>query len=103
MPDMFELQHTDGLARAGTLHTDHGSVETPVFMAVGTQGTVKGCTPEQLRDAGVTVVLGNTYHLMLRPGDGAVAALGGLHEMSRWEGPMLTDSGGYQVFSMSET
>jgi queuine tRNA-ribosyltransferase len=103
MPDMFELQHTDGLARAGTLHTDHGSVETPVFMAVGTQGTVKGCTPEQLRDAGVTVVLGNTYHLMLRPGDEAVAALGGLHEMSRWEGPMLTDSGGYQVFSMSET
>jgi queuine tRNA-ribosyltransferase len=100
---MFELQHTDGLARAGVLHTDHGEAETPLFMAVGTQGTVKGCTPDQLREAGVTVVLGNTYHLMLRPGDEAVRELGGLHEMARWNGPMLTDSGGYQVFSMSET
>lgn len=71
-------------------------------MAVGTQGTVKGCTPDQLREAGVRVVLGNTYHLMLRPGAEAVATLGGLHEMARWQGPMLTDSGGYQVFSLSE-
>ncbi|MEZ5990837.1 MAG: tRNA guanosine(34) transglycosylase Tgt [Planctomycetota bacterium] len=101
MDDFFELQSTDGRARAGVLHTDHGSVETPVFMAVGTQGSVKGVTPEQLRDCNVGVVLGNTYHLMVRPGDDVVAELGGLHEMSRWRGPMLTDSGGYQVFSLS--
>ncbi|MCB9894038.1 MAG: tRNA guanosine(34) transglycosylase Tgt [Planctomycetes bacterium] len=103
MPDFFQLEHTDGRARAGVLRTDHGEAQTPVFMAVGTQGTVKGCTPDQLKDAGVTVVLGNTYHLMLRPGDETVAGLGGLHGMARWEGPMLTDSGGYQVFSLSDT
>ena len=102
MAPFFELAHTDGRARAGVVHTDHGSFETPVFMAVGTQGTVKGCTPEQLVGAGVTVVLGNTYHLMLRPGDQTVAELGGLHEMTGWSAPMLTDSGGYQVFSMSD-
>lgn len=103
MPDFFELEHSDGRARAGVVHTDHGSFETPVFMAVGTQGTVKGCTPEQLREAGIRVVLGNTYHLMVRPGDETVAALGGLHEMARWQGPLLTDSGGYQVFSLADT
>ena len=103
MSNFFELKQTDGRARAGVLHTDHGSVETPVFMAVGTQGSVKGCTPDQLKDAGVGVVLGNTYHLMLRPGDETVAELGGLHEMTRWDGPVLTDSGGYQVFSLSDT
>ncbi len=101
MSHLFTLHHTDGRARAGVLHTDHGEAQTPVFMAVGTQGTVKGCTPEQLQASGVSVVLGNTYHLMLRPGPEIVAELGGLHVMSRWDGPMLTDSGGYQVFSLS--
>jgi queuine tRNA-ribosyltransferase len=103
MSAFFQVQHTDGRARAGVVHTDHGSFKTPAFMAVGTQGAVKGCTPDQLRAAGVRVVLGNTYHLMLRPGDETVAALGGLHEMARWQGPMLTDSGGYQVFSLAGT
>lgn len=101
MSHFFQLEHTDGRARAGVLNTDHGVAHTPVFMAVGTQGTVKGCTPEQLKAAGVSVVLGNTYHLMLRPGPDIVAELGGLHAMARWDGPMLTDSGGYQVFSLS--
>ncbi len=99
----FTLQAASGAARAGLLHTDHGDAHTPLFMAVGTQGTVKGCTPEQLHQAGVRVVLGNTYHLMVRPGADTVAALGGLHGMARWQGPMLTDSGGYQVFSMADT
>jgi queuine tRNA-ribosyltransferase len=102
MAEFFQLEKTDGQARAGVLHTDHGSVNTPVFMAVGTQGTVKGCTPDQLREAGITVVLGNTYHLMLRPGDQVVRDLGGLHTMMHWQGPILTDSGGYQVFSLSD-
>jgi queuine tRNA-ribosyltransferase len=101
--NFFLLEKSDGNARAGTLRTDHGEARTPLFMAVGTQGTVKGCTPDQLREAGVRVVLGNTYHLMLRPGADAVAALGGLHAMTRWEGPMLTDSGGYQVFSLGDS
>lgn len=99
----FTINATSGGARAGVLQTDHGGTNTPVFMAVGTQGTVKGCTREQLHDAGVRVVLGNTYHLMVRPGADTVAALGGLHGMSGWQGPMLTDSGGYQIFSMSDT
>ncbi len=99
----FQLQTSDGAARAGMLHTDHGDVQTPVFMAVGTQGTVKGCTPEQLGQAGVHVVLGNTYHLMLRPGADTVSELGGLHAMMKWKGPLLTDSGGYQVFSLGDT
>lgn len=103
MPDLYELASTDSAARAGLLHTDHGSVQTPVFMAVGTQGTVKACTPEQLVSAGITVVLGNTYHLELRPGSEAVAALGGLHAFMSWRGPILTDSGGFQVFSLGET
>lgn len=103
MPELFELASTDGAARAGFLHTDHGSVATPVFMAVGTQGTVKACTPEQLVGAGITVVLGNTYHLELRPGSEAVAELGGLHTFMGWRGPILTDSGGFQVFSLGET
>jgi len=103
VPDLYELASADGAARAGFLHTDHGSVQTPVFMAVGTQGTVKACTPEQLVAAGITVVLGNTYHLELRPGSEAVAALGGLHAFMSWRGPILTDSGGFQVFSLGET
>jgi queuine tRNA-ribosyltransferase len=97
----FELLHTDGAARAGRLHTTHGTVETPVFMAVGTQATVKGLTPPMLEDAGVQVVLGNTYHLTLRPGDDLIAELGGLHRFMGWERPILTDSGGYQVFSLA--
>jgi queuine tRNA-ribosyltransferase len=97
----FDLLHVDGAARAGRLHTAHGTVETPVFMAVGTQATVKGLTPPQLEDAGVQVVLGNTYHLALRPGDELIAELGGLHRFMGWSGPILTDSGGYQVFSLA--
>ncbi len=98
---MFELLHTDGRARRGRLHTVHGDIETPVFMPVGTQATVKGLTPEQLEAAGVQVVLGNTYHLALRPGDDLIAELGGLHRFMNWSRPILTDSGGYQVFSLA--
>jgi queuine tRNA-ribosyltransferase len=97
----FELLHNDGAARVGRLHTAHGVVQTPVFMAVGTQATVKGLTPQQLDDAGVQVVLGNTYHLALRPGDELIADLGGLHRFMGWPKPILTDSGGYQVFSLA--
>jgi len=88
-------------ARVGVLETAHGRVETPVFMAVGTQGTVKGLTPEQLRAAKVGMVLGNTYHLMLRPGSELIRDMGGLHRFMAWDGPILTDSGGFQVFSLS--
>jgi queuine tRNA-ribosyltransferase len=103
MPDaFFRLEAVSGRARAGRLATDHGVALTPLFMAVGTQGTVKGVAPDQLARAGITVVLGNTYHLMLRPGADTVQALGGLHAMTRWNGPMLTDSGGFQVFSLGE-
>src|SRR5437588_3689373 len=97
----FELLHTDGAARAGRLHTAHGIALTPVFMTVGTQATVKGLTPQQLEDAGVPILLGNTYHLALRPGDEVIAALGGLHRFMHWDRPILTDSGGYQVFSLA--
>src|SRR5438477_11835804 len=103
MNSLFDLLHTDGLARAGRLHTAHGVIETPVFMAVGTQGTVKGLTPAQLRDIGVQVVLGNTYHLALRPGADLIAELGGLHRFSGWDGPILTDSGGFQVYSLAQS
>jgi queuine tRNA-ribosyltransferase len=99
----FDLLHTDGAARRGRLHTAHGAVETPVFMAVGTQAAVKGLTPEQLDAAGVQVVLGNTYHLTLRPGDETIAALGGLHRFMNWHRPILTDSGGYQIYSLGKT
>jgi queuine tRNA-ribosyltransferase len=97
----FELLGTDGAARIGKLHTAHGSVDTPVFMAVGTQATVKGLTPQQLDEAGVSIVLGNTYHLALRPGDALVAEMGGLHRFMGWPRPILTDSGGYQVYSLA--
>jgi queuine tRNA-ribosyltransferase len=98
----FELQGTDphSAARCGVFHTAHGSVETPVFMPVGTQGTVKGVTPDQLEDLGAQIVLGNTYHLYLRPGMEVVEALGGLHKMMAWDRPILTDSGGFQVYSL---
>ena len=89
-------------ARTGTFHTPHGPVETPAFMPVGTLGTVKGVLPRDLREAGSTMILANTYHLHLRPGEKVVRALGGLHSFMNWDGPILTDSGGYQVFSMSD-
>jgi queuine tRNA-ribosyltransferase len=97
----FDLLTTDGAARRGRLHTPHGTVETPVFMPVGTQATVKGLTPVQLAEAGASMVLGNTYHLTLRPGDELIAELGGLHRFMDWPGPILTDSGGYQVYSLA--
>lgn len=101
MPISFDLLATDGQARLGRLTTPHGTIETPVFMPVGTQATVKGLTPDQLRDAGATILLGNTYHLALRPGAELVAELGGLHRFMGWDGPILTDSGGFQVYSLA--
>jgi queuine tRNA-ribosyltransferase len=97
----FDLLHTDGSARRGRLHTAHGPVETPVFMGVGTQAAVKGLTPEQLDAAGAQVILCNTYHLALRPGDELIAAMGGLHRFMNWRRPILTDSGGYQIYSLA--
>ena len=93
---------SDGPARAGTLHTAHGEVPTPVFMPVGTAGTVKAMTADAVRSTGASIVLGNTYHLMLRPGAERVAAMGGLHRMMDWPGPILTDSGGFQVMSLAK-
>jgi queuine tRNA-ribosyltransferase len=98
--DCFRLTATDGGARAGLLHTAHGVVRTPVFMPVGTKGTVKSATAEEVRALGAQVVLGNTYHLALKPGSQAIADAGGLHRVMRWPGAILTDSGGYQVFSL---
>ncbi|MCE9531710.1 MAG: tRNA guanosine(34) transglycosylase Tgt [Planctomycetes bacterium] len=98
----FSLLAQDGHARHGSLSTPHGSFETPMFMPVGTQATVKGLTPDQLRSVGTRILLGNTYHLALRPGDELIAELGGLHRFMAWDGPILTDSGGYQVFSLAE-
>ncbi len=98
----FTLAASDGPARAGVLHTAHGSVETPVFMPVGTAGTVKAMTADAVRATGARIVLGNTYHLMLRPGAERVAALGGLHRFMDWPGPILTDSGGFQVMSLAQ-
>ncbi|HYZ76829.1 MAG TPA: tRNA guanosine(34) transglycosylase Tgt [Gaiellaceae bacterium] len=99
----FELAATDGAARAGVLHTAHGDVPTPAFMPVGTKGTVKTLDPADLRGLGTTILLGNTYHLHFRPGDDVIAELGGLHRFSGWDGPILTDSGGFQVFSLRDT
>jgi queuine tRNA-ribosyltransferase len=92
----------DGAARLGRLETPHGVVPTPIFMPVGTRATVKGVTPDQLRAAGAHIILGNTYHLALRPGAEIIRDLGGLHRFMAWDGPILTDSGGYQVFSLTE-
>ena len=89
-------------ARCGRIETPHGTIETPAFMPVGTRGAVKGLCPQQVRDTGAEMVLANTYHLMLRPGSALIAAMGGLQAWTRWAGPMLTDSGGYQVFSLSD-
>ena len=88
-------------ARAGIIHTPHGSFPTPIFMPVGTQATVKGTTPRELNEVGAQIILSNTYHLHLRPGDDVVRQMGGLHKFMRWDGPILTDSGGFQVFSLA--
>ena len=97
----FEVVARDGSARRGRLTTPHGVVETPAFMPVGTQGAVKSLTPADLREVGAQIVLSNTYHLFLRPGSGLVRELGGLHRFMAWDGPILTDSGGYQVWSLA--
>ncbi len=99
----FDLLARQGLARAGTFYTPHGPIHTPVFAPVGTQATVKAVTPAQLREIGASLVLSNTYHLYLRPGADLVAEFGGVHEFMQWPGPMLTDSGGFQVFSLSDS
>ena len=98
----FELLRQEGRARRGRLELRHGTVETPVFMPVGTYGTVKAMTPEELTGLGAQIVLGNTFHLMLRPGTDVIRAHGGLHGFMHWSGPILTDSGGFQVFSLAE-
>src|SRR5512146_3256177 len=98
----FTLHNTSGRARRGTLTLAHGAVETPAFMPVGTYGTVKAMSPQELRDIGAHIVLGNTFHLWLRPGLEVIAAHGGLHGFMSWDGPILTDSGGFQVFSLGE-
>ena len=100
----YELQkecpHTG--ARAGLLHTPHGTFTTPMFMPVGTQGTVKSMTPEELKEVNAQIILSNTYHLYLRPGHELVKEAGGLHNFMRWDRPILTDCGGFQVFSLSD-
>ena len=98
----FELDNTDGKARRGRLIFDRGVVETPAFMPVGTYGTVKGMTPEELKGTGAEICLGNTFHLMLRPGTEIIKQHGDLHDFMGWDKPILTDSGGFQVFSLGE-
>jgi queuine tRNA-ribosyltransferase len=100
---VFEVQATDGAARAGVLRTARGEVRTPVFMPVGTKGTVKTLHPDEVRDLGAQILLGNTYHLHFRPGDELIRDLGGLHRFMAWDRPILTDSGGFQVFSLRDT
>src|SRR5512136_3432658 len=97
----FAVEARDGRARAARLTTPHGEVETPVFMPVGTAGAVKAVLHRDLREMRARILLANTYHLMLRPGDALVAGLGGLHSFTGWDGPFLTDSGGYEVFSLA--
>jgi len=101
--ETFDVHATDGGARAGVLRTARGEVRTPVFMPVGTKGTVKTLHPDEVSDLGAQIVLGNTYHLHFRPGDELVRDLGGLHRFMSWDGPILTDSGGFQVFSLRDT
>jgi len=98
----FELTAQDGRGRTGIFHTPHGELETPLFAPVGTQATVKALTPKQVAELGATLVLANAYHLYLRPGDQRVADMGGLHAFMRWPGPILTDSGGFQLFSLAD-
>src|SRR5947199_4681129 len=96
----IDAECSDTWARAGTIQTLHGAIRTPIFMPVGTQATVKSVSPEELWAAGTQIILANTYHLMLRPGSELVASFGGLHSFMHWDGPILTDSGGFQVFSL---
>jgi queuine tRNA-ribosyltransferase len=98
----FQIEAEDGVARAGVLHTPHGDIETPAFMPVGTHGAVKGVSPAEVASLGTDIILGNTYHLYLRPGDEVIRDVGGIHKFTGWNGPMLTDSGGFQVFSLGE-
>src|SRR5690625_3857070 len=98
----FSIAARDGRARTGTIRTAHGEIRTPAFMPVGTAGTVKAMLPESVRETGADCILGNTYHLMLRPGAERIERLGGLHRFMGWDGPILTDSGGFQVMSLSE-
>ena len=104
MPFSFQLlsKDPDSRARRGRFHTMHGVVETPVFMPVGTRATVTGLAPDEVRELGASIILANTYHLMLRPGAERVAGLGGLHRFMNWPHPILTDSGGFQVMSLSQ-
>jgi queuine tRNA-ribosyltransferase len=99
----FTLEASDGAARAGTVHTAHGDIPTPAFMPVGTKATVKTLHPDEVREMGANIILGNTYHLHFRPGEDVIEELGGLHAFSGWDGPILTDSGGFQVFSLRDT
>ena len=101
-PLKFEIHKEleNGLGRVGTIHTQHGDIQTPAFVAVGTKGTVKSLTPEQVRDSGVQTIIANTYHLYLEPGDENIKKMGGLHKAMNWQGPLMTDSGGFQVFSL---
>jgi queuine tRNA-ribosyltransferase len=101
-PFGFTLHKTEGRARLGTVHTGRGDIRTPAFMPVGTVGTVKGLYLDQVKETGADIILGNTYHLMLRPGAEQVAAMGGLHNFIKWDGPILTDSGGFQIMSLSK-
>src|SRR6266498_702129 len=103
MSDAFTVTATDGPARAGVLRTPQGDVPTPAFMPVGTKATVKTLDPDEVRELGTTILLGNTYHLHFRPGEDLIAELGGLHRFMAWDGPILTDSGGFQVFSLRDT
>ncbi len=100
--EMFNLLNQDGQARRGELTLPHGKIQTPVFMPCGTYGSVKGMTPQRLTEVGTQILLGNTFHLMLRPGDQAIEQFGGLHTFMNWSGPILTDSGGFQVFSLGD-
>tara|TARA_B100000959_G_scaffold171034_1_gene179083 strand:+ start:87 stop:1208 length:1122 start_codon:yes stop_codon:yes gene_type:complete len=100
VPLSFRIQARDGKARRGTIETPHGCFDTPAFMTVGTRATVKALTPDQLREAQAQVLLANTYHLMLRPGESIIEKMGGLHSFMNWNGPILTDSGGFQIFSL---
>jgi queuine tRNA-ribosyltransferase len=98
----FDLHKTEGHARRGTLTLNHGVVQTPIFMPVGTYGTVKGVMPKSLEDMGAQIILGNTFHLWMRPGLDVMAQFGGLHRFENWHKPILTDSGGFQVWSLGE-
>jgi len=100
--EVFRLEKTDGRARAGVVKTEHGEVPTPVFMPVGTQASVKGVSPDELIEMKTSIILGNTYHLVVRPGLEVMKEMGGLHKFMRWNGPILTDSGGFQVFSLAK-